>query len=82
MENDFSDTLGAGSYPEPPKTGVKEYTFRFNCNCIASTSIQAKDYEEAEEELRSRFLLGTDYDIVFEDLDVEDILNYEVEDLD
>lgn len=73
---------GGGSYPEPLKTGVNEYTFTFNCYCKATTSVQAKSYEEAEEILRETFLLGHDYDIDFKELDVEDIIECEVESLD
>ena len=44
--------------------------------------LDAESYEKAEEELKTSDLLQSDYDIVFKDLEVEDIKDYEVEEFD
>lgn len=80
--NDFNDTLGAGSYPEPPETYYKEYTFTLKCLTKVKVSTLAKNQEEAEKEIKEEDLLQSDYDIFFENLKVEDIISCEVEELD
>lgn len=47
MENDFSDTLGAGSYPEPSEP--KEKCYRFKCLCEVEIDCFGKDAENAKE---------------------------------
>lgn len=71
------DTIeaGGGSYPEPPATGVKEYTLTLEVTCFAKVIVQAKSQEEAEE------LIDTaDLDII--QVEDYDIYNVEVEELD
>lgn len=71
--NDFNTIeAGAGSYPEPPNTHVKEYTLTLQVTCMAKTTIQAKSLQEAESLLREADLNITqieDYDIY--DVEVE-----------
>ena len=80
--SDFNDTLGAGSYPEPSKTKMKKYDITFDCVCKATITLEAESYEKAEEELKTSDLLQSDYDIVFKDLEVEDIKDYDLEEFD
>lgn len=47
MENDFNDTLGAGSYPTPPE--LKEKCYRFKCLCEVEIDCWGKDKEDAEQ---------------------------------
>ena len=47
MENDFNDTLGAGSYPTPEDS--KEKGYRFKCLCEVEINCWGKNKEDAEQ---------------------------------
>lgn len=47
--DDFSDTLGAGSYPSPEPTHLKEYLIEVNLDVKAYVSVIARDLDEAED---------------------------------
>lgn len=76
-----NDTLGAGSYPTPPESDVKDYRVTFTCSCVATAVIQARSREEMEDYLVNSTLneLRYDCDLEFHDLEFEDLLDCEEE---
>lgn len=69
--------LGAGSYPEPPESKSKLYTFQVAVTGVAFVSVYAESRDEAEEAVYRHEFDGYD-DVIVDELDyIEGLVDVE-----